>query len=56
MIENNKIISTIIHTWGIDKTIKILLLGFASGMLTIGVCSFIIPNSQTENVLEKENM
>lgn len=57
MISAKDATTIVVNTWGIDKTIKTVMLGLASFAVTVGVCAVAIPNSKGETIIftEKEN-
>lgn len=56
-MSNKDVIMTVVNRWGLDKTIKVVLISVASAAVAAGICTCVIPDSPNEQiiVIKKEN-
>lgn len=51
----NIYIEKVVDTWGVDKTIQVVVLSIASGAIAAFAASILIPNHPVVETIEKEN-
>lgn len=48
MIADRNILSWIVTTWGMNKTIQTALIGFCAMITAMTICTSVIPNEPTQ--------